>query len=107
MVDARLLLFQQHCPFFANKWLQRFGKHRQEPGKKDFEPDVVLGDVDGTLYILPERADAELQAIAVPSLLVDAEQMAEIRTPAAEVAFQAAKRFGFAEAMRNGHDQRR
>ena len=67
---------------------------------------MVLFDIDRAAGCLAESADLKLKMVAGPDLLLHRQQMTEIRPHAAEPGFQTADRLFFAEAVRNGDDER-
>jgi len=51
--------------------LRDFRKSPQQPRQHDFDPDMIVGNIEMARGRLPQRANAEDHAIAFPSLLVD------------------------------------
>jgi len=54
-----------------DRGLGDLGESLQQPGQRDFDPDMILGHIEMTRRRLPERADAKDQAVLFPSLLID------------------------------------
>jgi hypothetical protein len=64
---------KKHIASMADRRLGCFGKALQQPWQRDFQPGVILRDIQVTGRCLPQRAYTKKQAIAVPSFLVDLE----------------------------------
>src|SRR5262249_44746423 len=71
---ANSLLLQQQRAFLAHERLDSGSNLRQKPGQEYMQGDVLVGDIDRAARHLAERADAELQVLPGPDLLLDREQ---------------------------------
>ena len=54
-----------------DRGLRDFGKALQQPRQRDFQADMIVGNIEMAGRRLPHRADAEDHAIVLPSLLID------------------------------------
>src|SRR6202451_3081975 len=62
---------QQALASIPDRALGGFGKSLQQPGQHDFQPDMIVRDIEMARRRLPQRADPKDHAIVLPSLLVD------------------------------------
>jgi hypothetical protein len=66
-------LGQQQIATVSNRHLRHFGKTLQQPRQRNFQPGMILGDIEMTGRRLPQRAHAKKQPITLPSFLIDLE----------------------------------
>jgi hypothetical protein len=64
-------LSQQQTAAIPDRHLRCFGKTLQQPRQRDFQPGMILRDIQMTGRCLPQRAHAKNQTITFPSFLVD------------------------------------
>ena len=65
------LLLQHQRAFLADRRRQFLGHQRQQPRQLNFQPHVVIGDIDDADGALAERAQIEGEPIAGPGFLAD------------------------------------
>ena len=61
---------QQQISPIPDGGLGDFGKSLQQPGQRDFHPDMIIRHIEMARCCLPERADAKDHAILLPSLFI-------------------------------------
>src|SRR5262245_27390474 len=108
LVSARVTsprLLQHQRAFLADRGREFLREHRQQPGQRDFQAHVVIGDIDEADGALAERAEIEGEPIAAPGFLMDGQQRGIVRARGGEAGLDAARRLFAAEAVRDGHDQ--
>ena len=62
---------EQQIAAIPDRHLGCLGKALQQPRQRDFQPDMIVGDIHMTGRCLAQRAHAKNQAIALPSFLID------------------------------------
>jgi hypothetical protein len=96
---------QEQVATILDRGLRCLGKSLQQPRQYDFEPNMIVGDVEMARGRLPERADAEDHAMILPSLLVNFQDR-NARGRARQPDFEATDRLIAAEPVWNRNDQR-
>ena len=80
----RSLLLQHQRAFAADRRDELFRDLGEQPRQRDLDADAVVQHVDQARGVLAERRGAEGQPVAVPGLLGDVEQTAELAAGALE-----------------------
>src|SRR4051794_40267780 len=62
---------EQQVPAILDRCLSNFGKSLQQPRQRDFQPNMIVRDIDMACRCLSQRADAKEHAIVLPSFLID------------------------------------
>src|ERR1700683_3709707 len=96
---------QQALAAIPDRGLGCFGKSLQQPGQHDFQPDMIVRDIEMARRRLAQRADPKDHAIVLPSLLVDL-QHGNAGSRARQSGLEASRRLFAAEMMRNRNDER-
>lgn len=87
-------------------WIELLRDLGEQPGQRDFQTHVVVGDIEDAGRSLAERANIEGEPIAGPGLLVERHEGGIVGARGGKAGLDPARRFLAAEPMRNGYDQR-
>src|SRR5262249_25761134 len=100
-----LFLLQHETRFALDQTGDSSCQACQQPRQDELDAHVMFRDVDRPADALRQCAEAELEAIPRPSLIVDPEQRREVPRKLREAFPQAAGSFLLTETMGDGDDQ--
>jgi len=104
--ESLLLMLQHQRGLLADRRRELLRDLGEQPGQRDFQAHVVVGDIEDAGRSLAERANIEGEPIAGPGLLVERHEGGIVGARGGKAGLDAARRFLAAEPMRNGYDQR-
>src|SRR4051812_34226389 len=96
----RLLLLQHLRAALPDDALRGLGKAREQPGQRHLDAYRVLEHRDRAGRVLRHRGDAEVEPVALPALVIEADRPGEFALGAVEPASDPAQRLVLAEAVR-------